>query len=49
MKGNNKGKFMKQERITLVGEIIKNKDKGTPSPAQYEMKKLQTIIGNYKM
>ena len=27
------GKFMKKERITVAGEILKNKDKGTPSPS----------------
>lgn len=26
------GKFLKNARITVAGEILKNKDKATPSP-----------------
>jgi hypothetical protein len=31
IKGNN-GKFPKKERVTMTGEIFKNKEKTTPSP-----------------
>ena len=49
-KGNN-GKFLKSQRLTLPMEIIKNKDKGTPSPGQYNTevwKKFElSVTGNY--
>jgi hypothetical protein len=35
IKGNS-GKFLKSQRLTLPMEIMKNKEKGTPSPGQYE-------------
>ena len=35
IKGN-KGKFLKLDRMTIAGEILKNKDKTTPSPGQYD-------------
>lgn len=51
IKGNT-GKFLKSQRLTLPMEIIKNKDKGTPSPGQYDVevwKKFDpAIAGNYK-
>lgn len=52
MINGNSGKFLKSQRLTLPMEIIKNKEKGTPSPGQYETsvwKKIDDkIIGNYK-
>jgi hypothetical protein len=50
---NQTGKFLKSQRITLAGEILKYKDKTTPSPGQYESapwKKINDkIAGNYNM
>ena len=50
IKGN-RGRFLKSPRMTIAQEIIKNKDKGTPSPGQYDSlqwKNHERVIGNFK-
>lgn len=50
---NQTGRFLKSQRITIAGEILKYKDKTTPSPGQYEAtpwKKINDkITGNYNV
>ena len=49
IKGN-KGRFLKKERVTVAGEILKNKQ-ASPSPADYQSEhfhKMNRIRGNYK-